>query len=266
MQNKNESTETMKGVFLNYKKDYRSQAEDYSLTMLINDPFNAKISIEIDTEEWNKYVNYSFDYNWKGFLDGHPEKCYSGNFYCNLQEREFYITSNVDDKYEPVWEKTTVNHIVNMSRAAWRFSRHIHIQFNRYHAGQLCEFQAYAIDTNGNLYKPSSIKKDFQEYQWKFYPTTFIAHEISENTIKYLVERTPISKETRDIVVRSYQNQNKAKQQEKKDDRKKSRKERRSIILSNINAHFERYQHFYRYGVIGGILWLIGIIIAIILA
>ena len=217
MQNKYERAERMKGVFLDYKKDYRSQAEDYSLTVLINDPFNAQISIEIDIDEWNKYVNYDFADKWRTVLDSPPKNCGRNDFYFNLQEGEFYITSTVDDKYEPVWEKATLTNIVNMSRAAWRFSRHIHTDFNRYHAGQLCDFSAYAIDANENLCKPSSIKKDFHEYRWIFYPTTFQAHEISENTIKYLVEKTPISKETRDIAVRSYQNQNKAKQQKEKE-------------------------------------------------
>ena len=215
MQNKYESVETMKGIFLSYKEGYQSEIKDYILTILINDPFNAKISIEIDTDQWNQYVNYSFMDNWRGFLDDHPENCYRSNFYFNLQEREFYIAT-IDDKGDRIWQRSTINNIISITYSAWRFKRHIHTEFNRYHAGQQCEFQAYAIDTNENLYKPSSIKKDFHEYQWIFYPTTFKAHEISENTIKHLVERTPISKETRDIVVRSYKKRKKAKQQEKK--------------------------------------------------
>ena len=264
MQNKSKSIETMKGVFLSSKEGYQSEIKDYSLTILIEDPFNAKISIEIDTDEWNKYVNYRFERNWRGSLDSHPQNSNNDDFYFNLQEGKFYMASI--DKGDLIWQESTLRNIVNVSYLAWRFRRHIHTEFNRYHAGQQCEFQAYAIDTNENLYKPSSIKKDFHEYQWKFYPTTFKAHEISEKTIKYLVEKTPIPKETTDEMVRHHQEQDKAKQQKEKDDRKTSRKEQRSIVLGNINTHFERYQHFYRYGVIGGILWLIGIIIAIILA
>ena len=75
MQNKYERTERMKGVFFGSKKDYRNQAEDYSLTILINDPFNAQISIEIDIDEWNKYVNYDFANKWRTALDSPPKNC-----------------------------------------------------------------------------------------------------------------------------------------------------------------------------------------------
>ena len=64
-----------------------------------------------------------------------------------------------------------------------------------------------------------------------------------------------------------HQEQDKIKLQKEKDDKSKNRKERWvTIPLGKINAHFGKYQHFYRYGVIGGVLWLIGIIIAVILA
>ena len=49
-----------------------------------------------------------------------------------------------------------------------------------------------------------------------------------------------------------HQEQDKLKQQKEDDDKKKSDKERREAFLDKINAHFEKYQHFYRYGVIGG--------------
>ena len=67
-------------------------------------------------------------------------------------------------------------------------------------------------------------------------------------------------------MVRYHQEQDKLKQQKEKYDEKQKKKEKREAFLNKINAHFEKYQHFYRYGVIGGVLWLIGIIIAIILA
>ena len=66
MQNKSKSIEKMEGVFLSYKEGSQSTREGYSLEILINNPFNAKISIEIDTEEWNEYINYYFDHNWNG--------------------------------------------------------------------------------------------------------------------------------------------------------------------------------------------------------
>ena len=64
-----------------------------------------------------------------------------------------------------------------------------------------------------------------------------------------------------DKMVLYHQEQDKIKQQKEKDDKKKNDKEKREAFLNKINAHFEKYQHFYRYGIIGGILWLIGIIL-----
>ena len=297
MQNKSKSVETMKGVFLSCKEGYKSSLEDYSLTILIDDPFNAKISIVIDTDEWNKYINYYIDHKWKKILDSHPEEPNSGDCYFNIQEREFYIVSTIDDKNCPIWQKSTLVEIVYASYAAMRFSKHIHTDYNRYHAGQRCEFQAYAIDDNGNLYKPSSIKKDFHEYQWKFYPTTFKAFEITSETIEHLIAKTsipkrvldkiildhiqeyqhsttnglnidalvaetPISKEMTKEMIIHYQEQDQLKQQKEKTDKNKERKEWCGTLVNKINDHIKKYEAFYRYVVLGG--GGIGLIISII--
>ena len=262
MQDKDKSVETMKGVFLSSKKGYQSEIKDYSLTILIDDPpFNAEISVEIDTDEWNQYVNYDIASKWKGILDNHPEICNRNDCYFNSQEGAFYMASTTDDKGNPIWQKSTLEKIVYASYRAFRLRRHIHRDYNRYHAGQRCEFQAYAIDANDNLYKPSSIKKDFHEYQWIFYPTTFKAGEISKDTIKYLVERQPISKETTDNMVRYHQEQDKIKQQKEDDDKKKKEKEKRDAFWNKINAHIEKYEKIYKYGVGIGILWLLSAIL-----
>ena len=201
MQDKDKSTETMKGVFLSYKEGYQNEKKDCSLTILIDDPFNAKINIEIDTDEWNEYINYFINRKWKGILESHPEKPNSGDCYLNSQEHEFYIASTIDDKGNPIWQKSTLEKFLYASYAAMRFSRHIHTDYNRYHAGQRCEFKAYAIDANDNLFKPSSIKKDFHEYQWIFYPTTFTAHDITSESIEHLIAKTPPPKLVADKII-----------------------------------------------------------------
>ena len=201
MQNKNKSIETMKGVLLSYKEGYQNEKKDYSLTILIDDPFNAKISIEIDNDEWNKYVNYHIDHKWKGILDSHPENCNSLDSYFNIQEHEFYMASTIDDKGNPIWQKSTLEKIVYASYRAMSFNRHIRTDYNRYHVGQHCKFSAYAIDDNENFYKPSSIKKDFHEYQWIFYPTTFTAHEITSDSIEHLIAKTPPPKLVADKII-----------------------------------------------------------------
>ena len=191
----------MKGVFLSYKEGYQNEKKDYSLTILIDDPFNAKINIEIDTDEWNEYINYYIEHKWKGILDSHPEEPNSGHCYFNIQEHEFYMASTIDDKNYPIWQQSTLAKIVYASYAAMRFSRHIRTDYNRYHAGQRCEFKAYAIDANDNLCKPSSIKKDFDEYQWIFYPTTFRAFEITSESMEHLIAKTPIPKRVLDKII-----------------------------------------------------------------
>ena len=201
MQNKSKSIETMKGVFLSCKEGYQNEKKDYNLTILIDDPFNAKINIEIDTDEWNEYINYYINQKWKGILDSPPEEPNSGHCYFNIQEREFYMASAIDDKNCPIWQKSTLVKIVYASYTAMRFLTHIRPDYNRYHAGQRCEFKAYAIDANDNLCKPSSIKKDFDEYRWKFYPTTFKAFEITSESIEHLIAKTPIPKRVLDKII-----------------------------------------------------------------
>ena len=113
---------------------------------------------------------------------------------------------------------------------------------------------------------PSTVESSFHKHTWFYNPFTFNVAPLDENTIDDFVEEIPISKEMTDKMVLYHQEQDKIKLQKKKDDKKKNKKEKREALFGNINAHLERYQHFYRYGVVGGVLWLIGIIIAIILA
>ena len=175
--------------------------KDYILKILVNHPFNAEISIIMNTDTWNKYVNYSFERKWKGFLDSHPKECNSMDFYCNPQEGKFYMGSSTDDENYSVWEETTLEEIVNISRLAWTFSRHIHTDYNRLHAGQTCEFYAYAIDNNDRLYKPSTIEDNFPKYKWIYNPLTFKAHDITSESIEHLIAKTPPPKLVADKII-----------------------------------------------------------------
>ncbi len=195
--------ECMQGIILehNYDNSYHSTCKDYILKILVNHPFNAEISIIMNTDTWNKYVNYSVSRNWRGFLDNHPKECNSMDFYCNPQEGKFYMGSSTDDKNYSVWEETTLEKIVNISRLAWEFSRHIHTDYNRLHAGQTCEFYAYAIDNNDRLYKPSTIEDNFPKYKWIYNPLTFKAHDITSESIEHLIAKTPPPKLVADKII-----------------------------------------------------------------
>ena len=195
--------EKMQGVILehNYDGSYHSTLDNYILKILVNHPFNAEISIRMNTDTWNEYVNYSLDRKWRGFLDSHPEAHNSMEFYCNRQEGRFYMASSTDDKDYPVWEETTLTKIITISRSAWIFSRHRHIDYNRFHAGQTCEFYAYATDDNERLYKPSTIDENFSKYTWIYNPLTFTVHEITSESIEHLIAKTPIPKPVLDKII-----------------------------------------------------------------
>ena len=183
--------ESMQGVILehNYDRSSYFQPKDYILKILVNHPFNAEISIIMNTDTWNKYVNYSASNSWRGALETHPEG-YSSihDFYYNLQEDRFY-RGFIDHTGDLVWRESTIGQIIDVSRLAWRFSRHIEIEDNRFHAGQTCEFTAYAIDKNKRLYKPSTIDKDFFKYTWIYDPLTFKAQEITSESVEHLITK-----------------------------------------------------------------------------
>ena len=195
--------ERMQGIILehNYDHSYHSTCTDYNLKILVNHPFNAEISISMNTDAWNKYINYSLERNWKRVLDSHPDKCNSMNFYFNHQKGKFYIGLTTDDEDYPVWQETTLTKIVHISRLAWIFSRHIHIDYNRFHTGQTCDFFAYAKDKNDRLHRPSTIDKDFSKYNWIYNPLTFKAYEITSESIEHLIAKTPPPKHVADKLI-----------------------------------------------------------------
>ena len=218
-------SERIQGVILehNYGNRAFSTCKDYILKILVNDPFNAEISIIMNTDIWNKFAGYSAVRRWKGFLESHPENCNNQDFYCNFQEGKFYALT-IDDKGYHLWTESTVEEIIGISHSAWRFSSHISID-DRFHPGQTCEFYAYAKDGNNRLYKPSTIDKDFSKYNWIYNPLTFTAHEITSESVEHLITKMQIPKPVADKII-----------QKCKSERKRSRKEAGQRRWQNIKT------------------------------
>ena len=241
-------SERIQGIILEHKSTDR-----HSHKILVNDPFNAEISIIIDVDIWNKYCNYSVSRHWKGFLESHPENCYDQNFYCNLQDGKFYVALTIGEENDLVWRESSINEIVTEIYFSWRFSRHIHVDYNKYHIGQICEFHAYVVDNNNRLYKPSTIDKDFSKYNWIYDPLTFKAQDITDESIEYLIAETGISKPVFDKVVQKYKFQ-----------RKQLRKEVRQHLIqkiknvpSNLWKKLTRYDNLQKTLIIATILLFI---------
>ena len=208
-------SEKMQGIILehNYDGSYHSTSKDYTLKILVTHPFSAKIPISMNSDTWNEYVNYYVDFHWRGFLESHPERWNRQDFYCNLQDSKFYVVSAIDDKGYPVWQETTLKKIIQISHLAWRFTRHINTDYNRFHVGQTCKFFAYAIDNNERLYKPSTIDENFSKYTWIYNPLTFTVHEITSESIEYLIDdlvaKTAPSKSAVDKILKKYKSKRK---------------------------------------------------------
>lgn len=216
--NKNYS-ERIQGIILEHDSTDR-----HSHKILVNDPFNAEISIIIDDDVWDKYVNYSGSRNWKGFLEAPPKNPYVQNFYCNLQDHKFYVAI-IGEESNLVWRELSLNEILQESYWGFCFSRHLHASYNRYQIGQICEFSAYAIDNNNRLYKPSTIDEDFSKYKWIYNPFTFKAEDITDESIEYLIAEIGISKLVFDRIVQKY-----------KSERKQLRKEGRQRLKQKIKT------------------------------
>ena len=109
----------------------------------------------------------------------------------------------VAQSYIREWSKfpVAVQKIIQESHLAWRFTRHINTDYNRFHVGQTCKFFAYAINKNGALYKPSAIDEDFSKYTWIYNPLTFTVHEITSESIEYLIAKTSIPKRVLDKII-----------------------------------------------------------------
>ena len=251
-------SEKMQGIILehNYDGSYHSIGKDYTLKILVTHPFSAKIPIRMNSDTWNEYVNYYAGDCWRGFLESHPERWHRQDFYCNPQEGKFYMVSTIDDKGCPVWEETTLQKIIQISHLAWRFSRHIHIGYNKIHVGQHCEFVAYAMDDNERLYKPSTIDENFSKYTWIYEPLTFKAGEITNESIEHLIARMEITERVAHIV-----------NQKQKSQRKESRKKATQELKLKVKTPFSNlWEKFTKEETPINVLWKVLAIISSIIA
>ncbi len=221
--------ERIQGVILEHNYDGSSHFEhkSYFLKILVNDPFNAEISIIMNIDIWNKYVSYSASRYWRGVSESHPENYENLDSYFNLQDCKFYTVSTIDDKNDPVWRESNLEGLINLSRSAWRFSRHIHVDYNRFHTGQTCEFYAYAKDRNNRFYKPSTIDQGFSKYKWIYNPLTFKAHEITSESVEHLITKMQIPKLVANKII-----------QKCKSEKKRCRKEARQQWKIKVKTKF----------------------------
>ena len=247
--------ERIQGIILehNYNDSGHLNYQKCILKILVNYPFNAEISIIMNVDTWNKYVNYSASRYWRGVLESHPENCGERDFYFNLQDRKFYMASTIEDKSDRVWRESSLENIITVSHSAWRFSRHIYADYNRFHTGQTCEFYAYAIDGNDRPHKPSTVDKDFSKYKWIYDPLTFKANEITSESVEHLITKMQIPKPVADRIIQ----------------RKRSRKEARRRWWQNIKTTCSNlYKRFMKQeapinfvwkgvAIIGGIIFII---------
>ena len=239
------------------------------IVISVTSPFVEEIHIECDEDVSGKYNNTSSLL--KPQAD-HPEG-YGWQIYYNTQEKCYYRSEwrpkepeLKESEWGYIWVQTDSKYIVEHARLYEKLQAHFRI-YDDIHKGQLCVFRGYAVDPNGQYKRPSTVESIFDRHKWFYNPFSFQIELLDQNTIDDFVGGgTPISKEMTDKMVRYHQEQDKTKQQKEEDDKKQNKKEKREAFLNKINDHFGKYQHFYRYGVIGGVLWLIGIIIAIILA
>ena len=231
------------------------------IVISVTDPFVQEIHIECDNHLFSPYRS---TYSLLEPQADHPEEKGSLIYY-NTQEKCYYRFEWKGSGWEYIWVKTHGRYIIEHTEKYEKLQAHFRM-LHSIHKGQLCVFRCYAIDPNEECKRPSTVESMFDRYKWFYNPWSFEVSLLNEDTIDDFVEETPISKEMTQRMVLYHQDQDKVKERKEKENKKENRKEKREALLSKINAHFEKYQHFYRYGVIGGVLWLIGIIIAIILA
>ena len=233
-------------------------SHDGELTISVTVPFTGEILIKCDTDISHTY--------WQIISliepqSEHIEKEYK--CYYHTEEEAFYISQYQVGKGvvpKEINSQFIIEHTKNYQRLQSHFQ-----SMKKLHKGQSCSFLGYAIDRNKRPMHPSTVESSFNKHEWFYNPFSFEVVPLDENTIDDFVEETPISKEMTNKMVLYHQSQDKLKQQKEKDDKKKNKKERREAFLNKINAHFEKYEKIYKYGIGMGVLWLISIILQLVI-
>ena len=116
------------------------------------------------------------------------------------------------------WVATDEGYIIEHTRRCEQLQAHYR-SYDSIHKGQLCVFNGYAIDPNGDLKKPSTLEpKSMLDHrtQWYFNPWSFKVSLLNEDTIDDFVEKTPISKEMTQKMVLHYKSKEKERRQTKR--------------------------------------------------
>ena len=258
-ENLNKYSEEMKGKFSH-------NHHGNGIVISVTSPFVEEIHIECDEDVSAEYYNtYSLLEPQANHPEGVPDK-----IYYNTQEKCYYRSEwrakkpeLQESEWGYIWVKTNSEYILKHTRQYEELKAHFRI-YDDIHKGQLCIFSGYAVDPNGQYKRPSTVESMFNRHKWFYSPWSFKVSLLNGDTIDDFVEKTPISKEMTDKMVLYHQSQDEVKQQKEKDDKKKNKKENREALFNKINSHIERYEKIYKYGVIGGILWLLGAIIQLV--
>ena len=255
-ENMNKYGEEMKGKFSH-------NPHGNGIVISVTNPFVQEIHIDCDNDISNTYwdtysllapqADHPIGENRKIYYNTREQCYYSSEWRPKKPEQE-------ESEWGYIWVMTDKEYIVKHARSCEKLQAHFRT-YHKIHKGQLCIFRGYAIDPNGQCKRPSTIESMFDRHKWFYSPWSFKFFLLNGDTIDDFVEETPISKEMADKMVLYHQSQDKLKQQKEKDDKKKNEKERREAFLNKINAHFEKYEKIYKYGIGMGVLWLIGIIL-----
>ena len=252
-ENMNKYGEEMEGKFSH-------KPHENGIFISVINPFVEEIRIECDDD---LYEEYRHTYSLLEPQADHPDlQGYDRRVYYNTQEKCYYRSEwgpKGESGWGCIWVKTDRGYIAEHARRSEKLQAHFRM-YHDIHKGQLCVFRGYARDRNGQYKCPSTVESMFDRHKWFYNPFKFSVALLDQNTIDDFVEETPISKEMTDKMVLYHQEEDKVRKQKEKDDEKKKKDEKRDAVVNKITAHFEKYEKIYKYGVGGGILWLISII------
>ena len=257
-ENLNKYGEEMEGKFSH-------KPSENGIVISVTSPFVEEIHIESDEDIRAEFYD---TYSLLPPQAEHP-KGESWCIYYNTEEQCYYRSewqlvnlTPEGSKWDYVWVLTDKTYIVKHARKCEELQAHYR-SYHDIHKGQLCVFTGYAIDPNGDFKKPSTVESMFDRHKWFFNPWSFKVSLLNEDTIDDFVEETPISKEMTQKMVLHHQEQDEIKLQKEKDDKEKNKKEKREAFVNKINAHFEKNEKLYKYGIGMGVLWLLGAILQI---
>ena len=235
------------------------------IVISVTNPFVEEICIDVDNDFYREYS--------ETYLHLEPQATdpdiqgIALRVYYNTQDKCYY-KSQWGTTEESGWGCTWVETDRDSITTHVRRSEQLQALFRRYseiHKGQLCYFTAYAVDPKGDPTLPSIVESMFDRHKWFYNPFSFEVELLDQDTIDDFVAETPISKEMTDKMVLHHKEQAEIKRQKEEEDKKKKKDEKRAAVVNKITAHFEKYEKIYKYGLGGGILWFISILVQLLI-